>query len=134
MASVSGSEVRAERPDPMVVEFAAALREFHARCGAPTYRSLVATSRRLAELYPDDLRGRRLPDLSVTAISEVLGGKRSRPPQAGWVTVFVLSCQRRAWEEGMLEADPGVATVREWMKRLRQVLITFTTQEHSSAR
>jgi hypothetical protein len=118
--------MKVERPGP-VAEFALALREFHARCGAPSYRSVVVTARRLEGLYPD-LRERNLPGLSVTAISEVLSGRRAGPPQAGWVLVFVLSCQRRAWEEGMLESDPGMQTAREWMERLQQVLVALSTR------
>jgi hypothetical protein len=112
---------------PAVAEFAAALRRFHTECGAPSYRSLVKTSQRLQKLYPD-LGERDLPHLSGPAISETLGGRRARPPRTAWVLVFVLSCQRRAWEEGMLDTDPGPATTREWMRRLRHVLAALAEQ------
>jgi hypothetical protein len=113
----------------VVAEFTAALRQFHAECGAPTYRSLTAIAPRLPKLYPE-LRTRDLPGLSVAAISEILGGRRAGPPQAAWVTVFVLSCQRRAWEEGFLDTDPGTETARQWLQRLQHVLVTLAARDH----
>lgn len=105
---------------PATADFRARLREHHMECGAPSYRSLVVISRRLPELYPDHLQGRDLPGLSVTAISEVLNGRRSRLPPAGWVAAFVLACQRRAFETCVLATDPGPKTLPDWMTHYRQ--------------
>jgi hypothetical protein len=50
--------------------------------------------------------------------------------------VFVLACQRRAWEEGFLETDPGMETARQWLQRLQHVLIALAKgdQDHPSER
>ncbi|SEG48029.1 hypothetical protein SAMN04489712_105453 [Thermomonospora echinospora] len=106
--------------NPVVAAFVAQLREFHLACGAPAYRSLVDVSGRLADLYPEQVRERNLPKLSVSAISEVLGGRRAGLPSAGWVVSFVLACQRRAFETFVISADPGVDTVPTWIERLQQ--------------
>jgi hypothetical protein len=106
--------------DPAVASFIARLREFHEACGAPTYRSLVAVSRRLGDLYPDQVHAERdLPGLSVAAISEVLGGRRTNLPAVGWVVAFVLSCQRRAYETMVIPSDPGADVVPDWIRRLQ---------------
>jgi hypothetical protein len=109
---------------PVVAAFAAQLKDFYGQCGAPTYRSLVKTSQRLAELYPGSLLDRDLTPLSVTAISEVLNGRRAGLPRAAWMVAFVLSCQRRAVETGVLNTDPGTRTVPEWIHRWRQAWAT----------
>ncbi|MFC7730704.1 hypothetical protein [Actinomadura keratinilytica] len=31
------------------------------------------------------------------------------------MVTFVLACQRRAYEDGVLDSDPGTETVPEWM-------------------
>jgi hypothetical protein len=66
------------------------------------------------------LQGRDLPRPSVTAISEVLNGKRADLPPTGWVVSFVLACQRRAFETCVLMTDPGPDVLPEWLAQLRQ--------------
>lgn len=107
------------RQDPAVAGFVARLGHLHAACGAPSYRSLVKTSKRLGVLYPEYVQGRTLPTLSVTALSEVLRGQRSSLPTPGWVNVFVLSCQRRAYETGVHIDDLGPDTLAGWVTAWR---------------
>jgi len=111
----AGERMRVREQDPAVTAFVSRLREFYGQCAAPSYRSLVKTSQRLAELYPDFFADRTLMPLSVAAISEVTRGRRAGPPRAAWVVTFVLACQRRAYEDGVLDSDPGTETVPEWM-------------------
>jgi hypothetical protein len=120
----AGARVPDRQQDPVVAAFAAQLREFYGQCGAPTYRSLAATSLRLTELYPGSLQGRDLMPLSVTAISEVMNGRRAGLPRAAWVVAFILSCQRRAVETGVLDTDPATQTVPDWIQRWRQAWAT----------
>lgn len=101
-------------------DFYAQLREHYIDCGAPSYRSLVLVSRRLQALYPEALQDRVLPPLSVAVISSVLTGQRTSLPPAEWVTVFILACQRRAFEACILLDDPGPETLPTWMTRYRQ--------------
>lgn len=105
---------------PAAVAFRTRLRDYHLECGAPSYRSLVKASQRLLETYPEALQERTLPGLSLSAISEVLNGRRTRLPSAEWVAAFVLACQRRAFETCVLTTDPGPATLPDWMTWYRQ--------------
>lgn len=105
---------------PAAVTFRTRLRTYHLECGAPSYRSLVKASQRLPETYPEALQERTLPGLSLSAISEVLNGRRTRLPSAEWVAAFVLACQRRAFETCVLTTDPGPATLPDWMTWYRQ--------------
>lgn len=102
-----------------VVAFRHALRDFHVACGSPGYRTVVQVAKRLKTLYPE-LQERDLPSLSVAGISAVLSGRRTGLPSARWVLVFVLACQRCAYEYGVVDTDPGVETGRMWLERLRQ--------------
>jgi hypothetical protein len=100
--------------------FIADLKALHAQCGRPSYKSLADISQHLATLYPDPRgRDRRLRDLSVSAISEVLAGKRQGLPSSDWVASFVLCCQRRASETGVMSEDPGPASLPRWQAKLR---------------
>jgi hypothetical protein len=91
--------------------FAALLREHHHRCLKPHYRDLAEISRQLRELYPDF--GGDLQPLSVTAISEILAGKRL--PQPGWLASFVLACEvSRAQTTGRPGHPPGVGSLSQW--------------------
>lgn len=101
--------------NPALEGFVARLKYFHECCGRPPYRRLAETSARLAELYGE----RDLPALSAAAVSEVLGGRRKRFPSSAWVASFVLCCQRRAWEIGVIDEDPGVRTLPEWQAALQ---------------
>lgn len=125
--TTNNDHARRRENSPAVAAFAAQLKEFYGQCGAPTYRSLAKISLRLAELYPDSLQGRDLTPLSVAVISEVLNGRRAGLPRAPWVVTFVLSCQRRAVETGILETDPGPQTVTGWIQRWRQAWATAQT-------
>lgn len=96
-------------------EFIAELNALYESCNRPPYRKLAEISEHLSELY-----GRRgLPVLSATAVFEVLAGRRKRLPSSAWVASFILCCQRRAWETGVLANDPGIAALPEWQARLR---------------
>jgi hypothetical protein len=96
-------------------DFVAELNSFYDSCNRPPYRKLAGISERLTALY-----GKRgLPVLSATAIFEVLAGRRKRAPSSAWVASFVLCCQRRAWETGVLTSDPGISTLPGWQSRLR---------------
>ncbi|TDD65515.1 hypothetical protein E1293_40175 [Actinomadura darangshiensis] len=95
--------------------FVAELNAFYESCNRPPYRKLADISERLTALY-----GKRgLPVLSATAVFEVLAGRRKRAPSSAWVASFVLCCQRRAWETGVLASDPGISTLPGWQSRLR---------------
>jgi hypothetical protein len=117
-----------------VAPFVSRLREFYGACGAPTYRSLVKTSQRLAELYPDFFEDRAPAPLSVTAISEVTRGHRAGPPRVAWVVTFVLSCQRRAYEDGVLDSDPGPETVPEWITQWHKAWAAIQTSNRMHLR
>jgi hypothetical protein len=88
-------------------------------CGRPSLRELSRVSRKVKDLY-----GRRYPnlpaELSLTALSDVLGGRRKKPPTWNWVALYVLSCQRFAAESG-LRPDPQDATLPTWNLRLQAV-------------
>jgi hypothetical protein len=96
--------------------FASRLKKFHSECLRPSYKNLAQISRELPRLYPDfegDLR-----HLSPAAISEILNGRRERPPDPGWVASFVLSCQRWAWRMRMISDDPGPGSLPQWYAAL----------------
>ena len=101
--------------------FLAQLNEFYAACGTPRYKEIAEIAARLDSLYPlDGNRKRDLPPLSPSGISEVLAGRRKKLPSGGWLAAFVLSCQRRAWELGALDSDPGVSSLPDWHRKLNE--------------
>jgi hypothetical protein len=90
---------------------AAQLREHHSRCLKPRYQDLAEIAGHLHELYPD-FRGDLLP-LSVSAISEILAGKRL--PKPGWLASFVLACEvSHARKTGRAGPCPGPGTLSRW--------------------
>lgn len=95
--------------------FLTQLKKLREQSGSPSCRRLAEASEELATLYPE----RGLPTLSVTAISEILAGRRANLPGSAWVTSYVLCCQRHAWQVGMLERDPGFESVPDWQEKLR---------------
>jgi hypothetical protein len=98
------------------IEALSALRE---ECGRPPYKKLNDISKGLTQRDPAfPGGGPRLPELSKTALSEILTGKRRGLPSADWVASFVLSCQRYAAMVG-ISPDPGRATLPGWQARLR---------------
>jgi hypothetical protein len=98
--------------------FIAELRNLHEQCGKPYYKKLAAISEHLPQLYPPPQGVEcRYLTLSVSAISEILAGKRKGLPSFDWVASFVLCCQRWAFEVNAATADPGVSTLPEWARR-----------------
>ncbi len=98
--------------------FIAHLRAFHQECGGPSFRNLQRISRDLRTLYQaQGDAAYLLVELSRTAISEILGGKRKGLPSFDWVASFVLSCQRWAVEQGIIARDPGPSTLPDWARR-----------------
>lgn len=115
------SEVPPDNPTALdeLEEFLALLDRFRHACGRPSLRELSRVSEQVREAY-----GRQYPKLpavlSLTALSDVLNGRRKKPPPWGWVALYVLSCQRFAAESG-LRPDPGDATLPSWNLRLMAV-------------
>lgn len=98
--------------------FIAHLGAFHQECGKPSCRKLQGISKELRSLYPaQGDAAYLLIELSRTAISEILSGKRKGLPSFDWVASFVLSCQRHAVEQGIVARDPGTSTLPEWARR-----------------
>lgn len=95
--------------------FCAELRALYIACGKPSYRNLASLSKRLTSLYGQ----RNLPQLSSTAVCEILAGRRKDLPSAAWLASFVLCCQRSGWAAGNLDEDPGPLTLPGWQERLR---------------
>jgi hypothetical protein len=125
-----GLEMAGKRPvNPEGSDFLAELRRFHEQCGSPSYHRLAALSNELPALYED----RDLPALSVSAISEILAGRRVKPPTPGWVSSFVLCCQRQAWKIGRLTEDPGLASLPGWQERLQAARGVTEASEASEA-
>ena len=85
-------------------------------CGRPSLRELSRVSRTVKKLYGG--RYPKLPELSLTALSDVLGCRRKNPPTWNWVASYVLSCQRYAAESGV-RPDPKDATLPTWHLRLQ---------------
>ena len=113
-----GAIARAAGADTSKGAFIAHLRAFHQECGSPSCRKLERISRDLRSLYPaQGDAAYLLIELSRTAISEILGGKRKGLPSFDWVASFVLSCQRFAVEQGIVARDPGTSTLPEWARR-----------------
>src|SRR5262245_31552629 len=103
--------------DPAALdEFINLLDKYRLDCGEPSLRELVPMSQRVVK----DPRYRHLPTLSLTALSDVLNGRRARPPKFRWVAAFVLACQRFAEESG-LRPDQSPSTLEEWNRRLLAV-------------
>jgi hypothetical protein len=100
-------------------EFIVLLERFRYACGLPSLRELSRVSEQVRKHY-----GKRYPKLptvlSLTALSDVLGRRRKRPPAWGWVALYVLSCQRFAAEAG-IRPDPEDATLPIWHQRLQAV-------------
>jgi hypothetical protein len=93
------------------------LKRFYAvDCGRPSLRELAKKSEWMMKRYPD----RKLQALSPTAISEVLNHRRKSFPTSAWLASLILSCQRCAWELGVIPEDPGFATLPDWHRRLRE--------------
>jgi hypothetical protein len=102
-------------------DFRAEMNDLYASCGSPPYKELTKISERLDELYPLPEGGKRdpgFPALSKSALSETLNGRRKGLPAASWLSSFVLACQRRAWEVGVREDDPGLTSLPEWHRKL----------------
>jgi hypothetical protein len=92
-------------------------------CGLPSYRQLAANSQKVRAHYRKELP--QLRELSVTAISDVLAGRRKNPPAWDWVATFVLSCQDYARMNGACLDDPGTATLPGWHARYGAARIAF---------
>ncbi len=92
-----------------------ALRAYREDSGRPPLRQLVRISRHLRTHYspPDDFPC-SLAEMSLTAVSEILAGKRKHPPTLDWTASFVLSCQRWAVEQEIIRYDPGTAILAAW--------------------
>jgi hypothetical protein len=97
-------------------QFVAELADFMTACGPPSLRRLQSISKQLGQHYGSQYRN--VPELTRTTLSAVLNRQRMKFPPAQWVTSFVLSCQRAAWESGITKEDPGPGSLPEWHKRL----------------
>ena len=96
-------------------EFLVALREFRADCGVRSLRALSRVSWSLRALYqPPANPPCELHPLSLTALSEVLSGKRRGMPSFSWVASFVLSCQRYAVDDRPGRRDQGTTILPHW--------------------
>jgi hypothetical protein len=96
-------------------DFLLALRAFREDAGRPPYRTLVRISRELGAHYSPPADGTcSLAEMSLTAVSEILAGKRKRLPTFEWVASFVLSCQRSAVEERVIKNDRGTTILPAW--------------------
>jgi hypothetical protein len=107
--------VRAEQEGTAKEEFLIALRAFREDSGNPSYRMLVRVSRDLRTYYP--LPGDvtcSLAEMSLTAVSEILAGRRKHLPTFDWTASFVLSCQRAALEDRVIKNDRGIAILPAW--------------------
>jgi hypothetical protein len=62
-------------------------------------------------------RYRRLPPLSVTALSDILAGRRLGLPSWERVVSIVLACQRHAYKTGGVTTDRGTAVLPDWLER-----------------
>ena len=96
-------------------EFLVALREFRADCGVRSLRALSRISETLRALYPPPVNPPcELHPLSLTALSEILSGKRRAMPSFNWVASFVLSCQRYAVNDRRARRDQGTTILPHW--------------------
>ncbi len=102
-------------------EFFVALRQLLADCDDParpdraSYRALARVSDKLTKIYqPPDDPPCHLHVLSLTAISEILSGKRQGMPSFDWVASFVLSCQRLAVKARLGRRDQGTTILSHW--------------------
>ena len=95
-------------------EFILALREFWADCGMPPFHALARVWPRIGEHYRLPGERNMLHPLSVTAISEILAGKRRGLPRPEWVASFVLACQYLAARAEPGRRDQGLAILRYW--------------------
>src|ERR1022692_130619 len=109
------ADMREDRGVTAKDDFLTALRAFREDSGGPPYRTLVRISRDLRTRYP--LPGDvtcSLAEMSLTAVSEILAGKRKRLPAFDWTASFVLSCQRAAVEERVIKNDRGTTILPAW--------------------
>lgn len=96
-------------------QFLQALRAFREDSGCPPYRTLVRISRDLRTHYPRPANvSCSLAEISLTAVSEILAGKRKHLPTFDWVASFVLSCQRWAVETRTIKNDRGTTILSAW--------------------
>jgi len=96
-------------------EFLVALREFRADCGVRSLRALTRISETLRALYPPPANPPcELHPMSLTALSEILAGKRRCVPSFSWVASFVLSCQRYAVTDRPGRRDQGTTILPHW--------------------
>ena len=105
-------------PDPHPTQadaFIADLAAFRVSCGNPTLRQVSAMVDRLGDLYGPQYK--KLPPLSVTALSDILGGRRRGLPSWERVLSIVLACQRHKVDTTGLPADPGVQVLPDWLER-----------------
>jgi hypothetical protein len=112
-------------------DFLTALRAFREDSGGPPYRTLVRISRDLRTRYP--LPGDvtcSLAEMSLTAVSEILAGKRKRLPTFDWTASFVLSCQRAAVEERVIKNDRGTTILPAWFAIRARHAADARTDEH----
>jgi hypothetical protein len=112
-----GAAARADgdRPGSAKDEFLVALREFRADCGVRSLRALTRVSETLRALYPAPANPPcELHPLSLTAVSEILSGKRQGLPSFNWVASFVLSCQRYAVDDRPGRRDQGTTILPHW--------------------
>jgi tetratricopeptide (TPR) repeat protein len=93
------------------------LRNFWDACGPPTLRPITKISNQLDELYGEQYRN--LPALPRQTLSDLINRKREGFPAAGLLSSFILSCQRYAFENGVIDHDPGPASLPGWHERLQ---------------
>lgn len=113
--------------DVRLLDFVEKLKELRATCGGPSLRKIAHMSGRLTALYGE--RYRDLPQLSPSALSNALNGRRKGPLSWEWVAAFVLSCQRWGWEAGELRdtADLGPGSLAVWRARWLDTTTDETT-------
>ncbi|HEU5158671.1 MAG TPA: hypothetical protein VFU43_16860 [Streptosporangiaceae bacterium] len=110
----------ANENDPGELErFIVLLERLRDACGRPSLRELSRVSKNVRKHYGG--RYPQLPaELSLTALSDVLGRRRKKPPTWNWVALYVLSCQRYAADSGV-RPDPKDTTLPTWHLRLQAV-------------
>ncbi len=114
-ARIVGGGAREDEDRTATQQFLVALSAFREDSGRPTYRTLVRISRGLRTNYslPQDVHC-SLVEMSLSALSEILSGKRKRLPTFDWTASFVLSCQRSAVEKRIIKHDPGTTILVAW--------------------
>lgn len=103
-------------------ELIVTLAQLRAECAYP--ESLESLSRRTVSRISEELRTHyqrpddppcQLYSLSLTAISEILAGRRRRLPTFDWVASYVLSCLRHAVEQRPGRRDQGPTILPNWL-------------------